>query len=399
MSKRIAISFKELAPRIIGPLGEYRPARIQNFEVRGNFPSRDVQEHGNPYNVGVVTDIPEYTVTLGALDVSVKLYAALTGTADPYPATGVSINELASVDIVGDVKDASVMDYVKSIYVHKAYVQSFRFSYSVEGDSTEEYTFGANSRTIFSHDVVVDSFASGVTSPQTLSETPEVLKSGKNVICVILDGEYLTEVAAAPGTGEYSVSGTSLSFGDTVTSGLVVAYKASPTGNNWSHISDTSIPVVITGKHVPVLLKANSIPRVQSVSINGTLRSDPIKEQGNTEIVGYVYQIPEITGDISVLDTDQELVALFSTGDLESTDTEFLSCELLTARDIDLEIQLLDPSDPCTISGGTVVKTVYIPSIILTGESYTSNVGDNVTLTFPFKSTTGDLLVYSGARV
>lgn len=397
MSKRIAISFKELAPRIIGPLGEYRPARIQNFEVRGNFPSRDIQEHGNPYNVGVDVDIPEYTVTLEALDVSVKLFAALTGTADPYPGTGVSINNLYRVEVVGDVKDATAMEYVKSIYIHKAYVQSFRFSYSVDGDSTEEYTFGGNARTVFSKNVVVDTFTTG-TSPQTLSETPVALKSGKKAICVTLDGEYLTEVASAPGETEYSITGNEISFGGTISSALVVAYKAEVAGDTWENIKDDSIPVVITGKHVPVLLKANQIPRVQSVTVNGTLRADPIKEQGNREIVGYVYQIPEVTGDITVLDTDNELVALFSTGDMDSEDDEFTSCELLTERDIALEIQLLNPADPCAVSGTTVVKTVYIPKIVLTGESYTSNVGDNVTLTFPYRAVTGDVIVYSGAR-
>lgn len=397
MSKRIAISFKELAPRLVGPYGQYRPARVQNFEVRGNFPSRDIQEHGNPFNVGVDVDIPEYTVTLSALDVSTKLFAALTGTPDPFPVNGVSINNLYRVDIIGDVKDANVMEYVKSIYIHKAYVQSFRFSYSVDGDSTEEYTFSGNARTVFSKDVIVDTFTAG-DSPLVLSETPIPLKNGKKAISVLLNGEYLTEVASNPGPNEYAIDNNTIAFGGTITTALVVVYKSDAVSNPWENIEDTSIPVVITGKHVPVLLKANKIPRVQSVTVNGTLRSDPIKEQGNREIVGYVYHVPEITGDITVLDTDTELIALFSTGNMNSTDDEFRSCELLTERDISLEIQLLDPTNPCAEGEPVVVKTVYIPKIVLTGESFTSNVGDNVTVTFPYRAVTGDVLIYNGPR-
>ncbi len=396
MSRRIAVSSKELSPRIIGPLGEYRPARVQSLEIRGNFPTRDIEEHGNNQLAGIVNDIPEYTVTMGALDVSTKIFAALTGTADPYPASGVSINALAMVDIAADYKDAALMDYVKAEYITKARVQSARFSYTVNGDSTEEYTFGASSRRTLRHDVIVDSFDAASASPVTLTQTPEVLKNGNYALAVMLDGDYLVEVADSPATGEYSVSGTSLSFADTVTSKLVVAYKADPAGTNWSWVSDATIPAAIAGKDVPVEILANSIPRVQSVSINVDLRADTIKEMGNTEIVGYVYQIPQVTGDISVLDTDHELIALLSTGDIASTDTEFVSCELLADNGLDLTIKMRDPSDPCSASG-TVLKTVKVPGIQITGESKTSNVGNNVTQTFNWRSTTGDLIIYSGA--
>jgi len=61
------------------------------------------------------------------------------------------------------------------------------------------------------------------------SETPEILKNGNYCISVILDGTYLTEVAAAPATGEYAVSGTDVSFAGSGTT-LMVTYKAAPAG-------------------------------------------------------------------------------------------------------------------------------------------------------------------------
>jgi len=400
MARRPAISFKKISPRIMGALLEYRPARIQRFEVRGNFPTTDILEHGNEELAGTIHDIPDYTVTLSAMDVSIKLFTALTGTdPDAYPGAGVSINALDTVDIIGDVKDESVMDYVKVIHIRKCRPQTLRFTYSVEGQATEEYTFGASTRYLFTHDVVVD-VLDGSSSPQSTTETPEQLREGTYIISCTLDGEYLDEVTAPAATGEYSVSGSDVSFADTGTT-LVVAYKASPAGTNWSWVSDANVPAAISGKDVPVYIYAEdpdsnlSITRVQSINISVNLRTDPIKEMGNSEIVDYVSQIPEVTGDITVLDTDDELVELFSTGDITSVHTEFRTCDMLTGRNLNLKIRLKDPSDPCSTSG-EVLKTIYVPGIELTGESYTSNVGDNMTNTLNFKSSTGNLLVFSG---
>lgn len=399
MAKRISISFKELSPRIVGSLGAYRPARIQSFDIRGNFPNREINEHGNPHLAGIVYDIPEYSVTMSAMDVSIRLFASLTGTdVAAYPTGGVSINAFEDVDIIGDIKSDSISDYVKALLIRKARVQSARFTYSADGDATEEYTFASSSRFGFSHDLLVDTYAAAAMSPVTLSETPEVLKSGDFAVTVILDGDYLVEVGSNPATGEYSVSGEELSFADTVTSTLVVIYHASPAGNNWVDVTDNTIPVAISGKNIPVIIAANSIPRVQSINVNVNLRSEAIKEQGNTEIVGYTHQIPEITGDLVVLDTDHELLALFATGNIASTDTEFKACELIQDHTISLEIQLMDPADPCATTG-VVLKTIYIPSIQLTGENPSSNVGDNVAHTFSFRSASGDLSIYEGERL
>jgi len=401
MARRPAISFKNISPRIAGALEEYRPARIQRFEVRGNFPNTDISEHGNNELAGSIFDIPDYTVTLSALDVSIKLFAALTGTdPDAYPGAGVSINALDTVDIVGDIKSESLMDYVKVIHLRKCRPQSLRFTYSVEGQATEEYTFGASTRFLFTHDVIID-VLDGSSSPQTTSETPEQLRSGNYAVSVMLDGVYLIETTGAPATGEYAVSGSSVSFADTGTT-LVVAYKAAPVGTNWTYIDDSSIPAAISGKDIPIYIYAEDmdsnvlITRVQSVNISVNLRTDPIKEMGNVEVVDYIAQIPEVTGDITVLDTDEELVELFSTGTTASVLTEFRTCDMLTGRNLNLKVRLRDPSDPCSASG-TVLKTIYVPGLQLTGESYTSNVGDSLTNTLNFKSSTGNLLVFSGS--
>jgi hypothetical protein len=401
MPRRVSIPYQHMALKVVGSFEDYLAARIQRLDMPVDFPNTDINELGNPNKAGSVTDIPEVTATFQAMDVGVKLYSALTGT-DPsnYPAGGVDITNLGEVDLIGVVKDKDISDYVKSVHVKKAQVTDFTFSYSVDGEATEEYTVSGNEKTWFKYDVLVDTFDSTAasSSPVTLTETPTELKSGNYCISVILDGTYLDEVDSNPSSGEYSVSGDSLSFADTVNTMLVVVYHADPAGNNWSNVSDDTMPAAVYGKDIPVTISSNDIERVQSVSIRGTFPNTVVKEMGTKSVVGTTVQTPEVTGDIEVLDTDTELIALFTTGELTPSGvTEFRSCEF-TASGIDLKIEIQDPQvDRCGDGSGTVLKTLYIDEIQITSEGHTSNVGENVTQTFGFKSVDGNLTVYSGS--
>lgn len=402
MAKRIAIPFKRVAVRVVGPRDEYLAARVQRLDMPANIPTTDIDELGNPEHAGTVRDIAEVTATIQAYDVSIKLFAALTGT-NPisYPAQGVSINELGNVDIIGVIRDETVADYAKSVHLRRCRVDGFTFTYSVDGEATEEYTFTGSEKRWFKHDIVVDNYGAAQTTPVTLSNSPLTLKNGNKLLSFVVDGEYYTEVSTVPaaGEGEYQVTGTSVAFSDSPATNYIVAVYHVNTGSNlWTDVNDDTIPAAVRGKDIPVYIAANQISRVQSVTIRGTLPVERIEEMGNNDIAGYITQVPQITGDITVLDTDLELIALFTTGDINSTDTEFQLCEY-TASGISLEIQILDPTDACSLPGdGTVLKTVYVPEITITSEGHTTNVGGSAQQTFSWRSSSGNLLIYSGSR-
>jgi hypothetical protein len=401
MANRISIPFKRVAVRVVGPRDEYLAARIQRLDMPANIPTTDIDELGNPNHAGTVRDITEVTATIQAFDVSVKLFAALTGT-DPtnYPANGVSVNNLGDVDIIGVIRDDTVADYAKSVHLRRCRVDGFSFNYSVDGEATEEYTFTGSEKRWFKHDIIVDNYTSANTSPLSLSRTPIQLKNSKYILSYVQDGVYLDEVTSVPTTDEYRYNsgGNTLTLGSAITSYAVAVYHSNTGSNLWTDVNDTSMPAAIRGKDIPVYIAANQVDRVQSVSIRGTLPVERIEEMGNNEVAGYITQVPQITGDINVIDTDLELISLFSTGSLTSSDVEFQLCEY-TASGISLEITLLDPTDACALPGsGTVLKTIYIPSITITSEGHTTNVGGSAQQTFSWRSTTGDLIVYSGAR-
>jgi hypothetical protein len=359
-----------------------------------DVPVTNVDELGSQQHAGTVTDQPNITLTFSAFDVSVKIFSVLTGTDySSYPAGGVDIESLSEIDAILYVKDASASDYVKSAHARRLQIRDFTYSYSVTGESTEDYTGVGSEKRWFKNDVIVDKFTTGTTS-FSLSETPIQLKNGNWLLSFILDGEYLEEVDSGPATGEYSVSGTTVTTFDSRSSQGLAVYHASPAGDNWSDVGDSSIPAAIRGQDVKITILANDIPRVQSVTINGTLNSTPVREMGNRVVVGYQSQVPTVEGSITVLDTDTELIDLFLNQSIASGDTEFELTAACAVSGLDLQITLYDPCD--TTISGTPMKTIKVPNLRVTGDSYTINVNENAQQVFNWQSETAQCIVYEG---
>lgn len=397
MARRIAIPSKAAQVKIVGPVDVLTVPRVQRLTMTADRPSTDIDELGNRVHAGTVEDIPAITATFQLFDVGIKNFAVLTGNSyTAYPASGVSVTALKDVDVIIQVKSDSVEDYVKMAHARHCVVRDFTFSYSVDGESTEEYTFvGTEKRWFKTNDIVVDKFSTGTTS-FTLSQTPVALKNGNKALSAVLDGVYLTEVAAGPTTGQYAVSGTTLTTSDSRSAQLMVTYQAAPAGNNWADINDTSMPAAVRGMDVPVLLAAGGVDRVQSVTLNGTFNPEAVREMGNRNIVGYQMQNVATTGTITVLDTDTELIALLTTGSTTGGAATEFGVDEFTASGISLTIKIQDPQDKTTPY--TVLKTVYVPEVVVTSEGFTSNVNANAQQTFDIKSKNGDVIVYSGLK-
>jgi len=391
---RIAVPSKELQLHIIGSRGDYAATRIQRLTLSSEIPSETKDELGNSAHVGEAKDTPNVTLSFSAFDVGVRIFSALTGTdATAYPAGGVDISNLGQVDAAIYVKDPDVSDYVKSIHAHKLQIRDFSFSYTVDGDSTEDYTAIGSSRRYLKYDVQTDLITEGTTS-FTLTETPLGLNNGDHLLSVILDGTYLDEVTGTPATGQYSVAGTTVTTFDSRVARFVAVYHSNPSGTNWSDVGDVNLPVAIRGKDVDISISANDISRVQSVNLNGNLNVTAVKELGNREVVGYQSQVPTIEGSLTVLDTDTDLISLLTYGTVGSG-MEWMPGEGCANTTVTLKIELKDPCD--VLTPFDVKKTVYLSEIVVTGESYTSNVNDNASQTFNFKSNDASCVIYSGA--
>lgn len=396
MAERLAIASKEAQLVVVGPRDSFKASRIQRVSLNTEQQVDTKDEIGNRQHVGNVKDTPNITLSFSAFDVGIKIFAALTGTdPDAYPGAGVDIQNLSEIDAIIQVKDNVIEDYVKTIHGRKLQIRDFTFNYAVDGDSTEEYTAIGSSRRYLKYDVIVDKFTSGTTS-FTLSQTPVQLKNGNYALSVVLDGDYLTEVSVAPAAvGEYRIVGTTLTTYDTRTAQVLVVYHADPAGTNWTDVSDALLPVAIRGKDVKIEIGANSINRVQSVSINGNLNVTTVKELGNRDVVGYQKQVPTVEGTITVLDTDNDLISLFSEGVIGSGVEWQPGDSQCAASGLALKIELVDPCDE--IGAPTVLKTILLPEITITSDGYTVSVNDNVNIAFNFRSEDAQVIIYSGA--
>lgn len=392
---RLAVPSKELQLKIVGPRDVFQATRVQRLTFNKDIPVTIQDELGNPEHVGNSKDIPNVTLTFQAFDVGIKTFATLTGSnAASYPGAGVDISNLGEIDAAIYVRDPSVAEYTKSAHGRRLQIQNFTFSYSVDGDSTEEYTAIGSEKRWLKYSVVVDKFATGTTS-FTLSQTPIQLKNGNYALSAILDGEYLEEVSGAPTTGQYRVVGTTVTTGDSRTNQLLMVYHANVGGTPWVDVSDSSMPAAIRGKDAKVQISANNIDRVQSVNITGNLNIQAVKEMGDREVVGYQRQVPTVEGTITVLDTDTDLISLLTEGTVGSG-IEWEPGEGCTTVPLSLLIELQDPCD--TTAPITVLKSIYIPKITIVSDGYTSNVNNNATQTYNFRSDDAQCLIYSGAK-
>jgi hypothetical protein len=190
---------------------------------------------------------------------------------------------------------------------------------------------------------------------------------------------------------DYTVAGTTVTWTTaTANDKTWVTYTSPITTEKFQALDDVA-PAAIQGKYVPVTISVSNIPRVQSATIRVAFTSEEILEMGGLgKPVGYEVGIPEVTGDISVLKTDNDLLSI-----LENVPNTTVENDLEFARtDLPLKIELKDPRNP-----GKVVLTYYVPSITITQEGDDNTVNASMNETFSWSSTTGELIIASGSGV
>lgn len=393
MARRARIHSRDLQPQIAAPRGLLGVARVQRFEWPMELPTTNIDELGRVLHVGTTSEIPNVTVTLEAFDVSHNTYSYLTGyTPGTFPTSGASITEFKNVDVIGQIRDTTTKNIVNALYVKRGTVTGMDATFGVRDNSSVSYTITANSKKEFKQPVYYERSAISAASGITLSQTPTYLPRTSGYIIdayrIGTDGStsYLDE-----GT-DFTVAGTAVTFtgvNNLVTDSVWMTYCA-PAAKTFEPLDDVA-PAAIQGKYVPVTISLSRIPRVQSASIRVAFPSEEILEMGGLgKPVGYEVGIPEVTGEISVLKTDDDLLAI-----LEGVPNSTVENDLEYARtDLPLKIELKNPRNP-----SQTLVTYYIPSITITSESDENTVNQSMNETFAFSSTTGELIVASGSGV
>jgi hypothetical protein len=376
---------------VAAPKGLFAAARVQRLDFPLTINTTNIDELGRTLHVGTTSDIPEVTVTLEAFDVSHNTFSYLTGyTPGTYPVSGASITELKNVDVIGAIRDNCADSVVSAIYVKRGIVTAMNATFGVQDNSTVSYTINANSKKAFRQPVFYENFTASGNQPSfNLGHTPTYLTRTSGYII----SAYLT---AASCETNYLNEGTDFTVAGTVVTLSGVAASASnywftytsPAASTFQGL-DNVAPAAIQGKYVPVTISVSSIKRVQSATINASFESEQILEMGGLgKPVGYELNTPDVTGDIAVLKTDNDLLAL-----LEGVPTSTVENDVEFAlTSLPLKVQLKDPANP-----SRTLLTYYVPSITITAHGDESVVNTSINETFSWKSTTGQLYVASGA--
>lgn len=392
MAKRARVHSRDVQLQIATPQGKFAAARVQRLDFPWSANVTSIDELGRKLKVGTTTDIPQVTVTFEAFDVSHNTFSYLTGyTPATFPASGVSVTELKPIDAIGLIRDTSSTNVVNSIYVKRGIISGMDATFGVSANSTVSYTMTANSKKELRHPVYYESFtAASGTGTFALTRTPTFLTRTSGYIL----NAYMTDASAGTGsfltnTTDFTVTGQNFTLvtpadtGDT----LWVTYCANVANQTFETLDNTA-PAAIQGKYVPVTISVSNIPRAQSATVRASMQSESILELGGLGIpVGVEVGNPDVTGDISVLKTDNDLLAI-----LEGVPNTTVEQDMEFARtDLPLKIQLKDPTNP-----NRVILTYYVPSITITSEGDDSSVNQSMNETFAWTSTTGELFVASG---
>lgn len=387
---RARIHSRDIQPLVAAPKGLFAAARVQRLDFPLSINTTNIDELGRKLHVGTTSDIPEVTVTLEAFDVSHDTFSYLTGyTPGTFPVSGASITELKNIDVIGSIRDNCGDGVVSAIYVKRGIVTAMNASFGVQDNSTVSYTVNSNSKKAFRQPVVYQAFttASG-TANYTLGSTPTYLTRTSGYI---IDAYYTGADCSTNYLNEgvdFSVSGTTLTPTSALGAGTLWVTYCNPTAQTFQGLNDVA-PAAIQGKYVPVTISVSNISRVQSATVSASFESEQILEMGALgKPVGYELNTPDVTGDISVLKTDNDLLAL-----LEGVSTTTIENDIEYAlTTLPLKIQLKDPRNP-----SRVALTYYVPSITITAQGDESTVNQSINETFSWRSTTGQLYVASGA--
>ena len=393
---RARVHSRDLQPQLATPRGLLHVPRVQRFDWPATYPTTPVDELSRKLHVGTTTDIPDVTVTVEAFDVTHNTFAYLTGyTPATFPASGASVTDLKNIDAIGQIRDSSTLNIVNALYVKRGIVTGIDASFEVRGNSTVSYTISSNSKKEYSQPVRYESktVASG-SDIFTLSLTPSYLTRTSGYV---IDSYKFTPSTRAgafldEGTGkDFTVNGATLTFSPTAVSAndIVWVTYCNATAKTFENLDDAS-PAAIQGKYVPLTISVSNIPRVQSATIRAAFASEAVLEMGGLgKPVGYEIGIPDVTGDISVLKTDNALLSILEAVSAPvENDLEFAKTTL------PLKIQLKDPRNP-----GNTVLTYYVPSITITAEGDEDTVNQGMNETFSWQSTTGELIIMSGVGV
>jgi hypothetical protein len=379
--------------QILHVTGGFVIDRIQTGGLTGINVNEDrLEELGNVIAIGTLRDIPDLTFEIESFDVTTELESILLGGINDE-ATG-AVFDLAlnvPINIISPFKASGAFTVDGGVVVPYLTLESMSYAFSLgdpatmtatlRGDSVF-YVPGAVYEEVFDGDTTTGpfNFTDGPAYKSTIGGTEYFALS------VTVDGIRQKNVI------DYTDTATGVTFEagsepQTGTGNIVVTYGSGVASTYNQGIHNVTDPIGIRGRDTYISVDAgNNWLGVQSGNIDWSVSLERDEEFGNSFIVGQDFDIPDVSGSVSMKSVDVN--ALFAQIQLV---TGLTGTDIANATEdppeIDVEIITVD-------TAGATTKTWIVPDAKFTVPSLQGSVGSKLETDFAFTSATGVLEVY-----
>lgn len=386
--------------------------RIQTGGVSNlNIPLDKVYELGNYQSVATIRDTPDLSFDVESFDVSTEIEAINNFVTPSTVVNGQVLDPNLSIplDILTPLKSVkNAFDVTNGLIVPYLTLESSVYNFGVSSNATQQHTYRGDS--VFFVDggsPYYEQFnGNGTNGPFALAHTAKVYNYGGDAVhvlglCVVYtDGSYkrlkFGDDYTDTTTSFTLIGGAALA----PTGSKIRAVYGSSTPSNYPqtvHQGVTVKPAAVRGKDIDIYVGSSAATPVfgrwsdvQSVQVTRKLTLDADKEFGNAQNVSQDYDIPDVSGTITVKPSSNDTlfdkiyqVANVAAGEIAGP---------FTSVGIPLEIRINDPDT------GTRLKTLYVPDARFTVPNLQGKVEQKQELTFNWTSDGGSLLVYKGNR-
>ncbi len=367
--------------------------RIQTGGLTGINVNEDrLEELGNVEAIGTLRDVPDLTFEIESFDVTTELESILLGGInDEAPGTLFDLTQSVPINIISPFKASGAFTVDGGVVVPFLTLESMSYSFSLGDPATMNATLRGDSvfyvpgsvfEETFSGDgiVTVFSFTDGPAFKTTigadeyfaLSVTVDNVRQKLTTDFTNTNADVTFLVAPASGTDN-----------------IVVTYGSAVASTYAQGVHNIADPIGIRGRDTYLSIDGGSNwLGVQSANIDWSVSLERDEEFGNAFIVGQDFDIPEVSGSVTMKPSDVD--ALFTQIQAVSGIT---GSDIVNAAEdppeIDIEVIILDDA-------GATTKTWIVPDAKFQLPQLSGSVGSKMETDFAFTSATGVLEVYTG---
>lgn len=370
-----------------------------------------IYELGNYETVGTVRDIPDLTFDMESFDVSTEVESLLTLTDPTTVVAGDEFNFLdhCPIDVISPFKAGGTnYSVVRGIVVPFLTLESASYRFGVSDNATQSFSLRGDSIYYVPGSPRAQVFtAGGANSTHNFANTAVVYNEGGDAL-------YALSVVAKDTVNKryrrlfFGTEYTNTSAGVTVIPDLTadgydevhVTYGTMTvdTYNQTVHADTTVKPAAVRGKDIDVYVSDGAATPtyarwtgVQSAEINWSVSLDNDLEFGNSHVVSSDYDVPEVSGSVTVKSFSAEDLwdKIYQVSGVPSNEI----AGALSITNLGLQIRV---SDPVT---GARLKTFVIDDAQFTVPGISGQVQTKTEVTFNYRSAGGSLVIVDGEPV